>query len=96
MAETDPRAKRHSDYVQVLPLRTSSSGQGAPSLQTFASEEIRVNLIEPEPDGYIRISKEQAEQLLPVIDDYTARYGPLLEVDATLAMELRELLDGWD
>ena len=96
MAETHPRAKRHSDYVQVAPLGTPSPKPGDPSLQTFAAEEIRVNLSEPEPDGYIRISKAQAEELLPVIDDFAARYGPLLEVDATLTAELRELLDGWD
>jgi hypothetical protein len=96
MAEIDPRAKRHSDYVQIVPLRTSSPEHGVPSLQTFAAEELQANFSEPEPDGYIRISKAQAEELLPVIDDYAARFGPLLELDKTLAAELRDLLANWD
>jgi hypothetical protein len=96
MAETSPRAKRHSDYVQIVPLRTSSPEHGVPSLQTFAAEELRANLSEPERDGYIRISKAQAEELLPVIDDYVLRYGPLLESDKTLAAEVRNLLANWD
>jgi hypothetical protein len=96
MDETNPRAKRHSDYVQIVPLRTSSPEHSVPSLQTFAAEELQANLSEPEPDGYIRISKAQAEELLPVIDDYLARWGPLDELDKTLVMELRELLDDWE
>ena len=96
MGETDLRAKRHSDYVQIVPFETPSSADGAPSLQTFASEELQANLTEPEPDGYMRISKVQAEELLPVIEDYVVRYGRLLESDTVLTEELRELLDGWE
>jgi hypothetical protein len=93
MAETYPRAKRHSDYVQIMPLRTPSPKEDVPSLQAFASAELETNLQEPEPDGYIRISKAQAEELLTVMDDYVARWGPLNELDKTPASELRELLD---
>jgi hypothetical protein len=96
MAEIYPRAKRHSDYVQIVPLQTPSPDHGVPSLQTFASEELQANLSEPEPDGYIRISKAQAEELLPVIDNYVVRFGPLLELDKTLAAEVRDLLANWD
>ena len=69
---------------------------GAPSLQTFAEERIRTELSEPEPDGYVRISKEQAAELLQEIDDYVETWGPLLEDDETLAAELRAVLDGWE
>ncbi len=96
MAGTHPRAKRHSDYVQIVPLRTSSPEPGVPSLQTFAAEELRANLSEPEPDGYIRIAKAQAEELLEVMGDYVTSWGPLLEDDETLAAELRDLLENWD
>jgi hypothetical protein len=96
MAETYPQAKRHSDYVQIVPLQTPSPDHGVPSLQTFAAEELQANLSEPEPDGYIRISKEMAEELLTVMDDYVARWGPLSDLDKTLAWELRELLDDWE
>ena len=96
MAESSPRAKRHTDYVQVMPLRTPSPRDGAPSLQTFAEEHVRADLSEPEPDGYVRISKEQAEELVKEIDDYANSWGPLLEVDKTLATELRAVLDTWE
>ena len=96
MTESSPRAKRHIDYVQVMPLRTPSPSDGAPSLQTFAEEHVRADLSEPEPDGYVRISKQQAEELLKEIDDYVNAWGPLLEVDETLATELRAVLDAWD
>lgn len=96
MTESSPRAKRHSDYVQVVPLRTPSPEAGAPSLQTFAEERIRTELSEPEPDGYVRISKEQAAELLKEIDDYGETWGPLLEDDETLAAELRAVLDAWE
>ena len=90
---SDPLAKRHADYVQIVPPRTPARS-GGPSLHIFAEEELRAAL-EAEPDGYARISKEQAEALLPVIDEYVVRYGPLVEEDELLVAELHELLDGW-
>ena len=79
-----------------MPLRTPSPSDGAPSLQTFAEEHVRADFSEPEPDGYVRISKKQAEELLKEIDDYVSAWGPLLDVDTTLAAELRAVLDTWE
>ena len=94
MAADELLAKRHVDYVQVAKLQTPAS-DGVPSLQTFAAEELRATL-EPEPDGYARITKEQAEELLAVLADYAGRFGRLLEHDELLISQLRDLLSDWE
>ena len=96
MSDPHPLAKRHVDYVQIVRLRTSSPKPGVPSLQTFAEEQLRATLSEPEPDGYTRISKQQAEELVSVIDDYAVRFGPLLANDRMLIAQLRDLLSTWE
>ncbi len=95
MAEIHPNAKRHADYVQIVPLRTEADPlehPEAPSLKTFAEEKLRVDL-SPEPDGYARISMADAEDLLIRMDEYVNSWGPLSENDRKLAAEVREILD---
>lgn len=93
---SDPFARRHADYVQVVRLRTPSPKGGGPSLETFAEEHIRTDLSEPEADGYVRISKENAQELLDAVDDYVKAWGPLLDEDTRLVAELREILAAWE
>jgi len=94
MTADKPLAKRHSDYVQVAKLQTPAS-DGVPSLHTFAAEELRETL-EPEPDGYARITKEQAEELLRAIADYAGRFGRVIDHDELLVAQLRDLLTDWE
>ena len=95
MTEISPRAKRHLDYVQVAPLLTPRPANGGSSLRAFAEAHLETDLSEPEPDGYTRITKEKAEELLVEMDSYVATWGPLVEADATLESELRAVLDSW-
>jgi len=90
----EPLAKRHVDYLQIVELQTQAAEAGDPSLLTFVREELR-DPMETEPDGYTRITKEQAEELVTLADDYAERYGALTDDDATLVSELRSVLDGW-
>ena len=62
---------------------------------TFAQEELQSHF-EAEPDGYVRISKEQAQELVAVTEEYVRRYGPLEESDGDLVAELRTLLADWE
>jgi hypothetical protein len=83
------------DKVQVVPLRTIYHDRTTGRWQTLAAlveERMSFALPDAAPNGYLTLSREQAERLRDVLEFDGHFLPPLLEADRETVAELRRVL----
>ncbi len=90
-----PRARIVGNKIQVVPLRTIHHDRTTGTWQTLAAlvgERLTFDLPHAGPNGYITLSRRQAEQLRDVLELDGHFLPPLLEADRDTVTELQRVL----
>jgi hypothetical protein len=94
--EPHPRARVAGDKVEVIPLRTMhhdlTTGRWH-TLALVAQERLPFELPHVEPNGYIALTRHQAEQLRDVLVFEGHLLPPLSDADRATLAELKDLLE---
>jgi hypothetical protein len=94
-SEPRPRACQVGDKFHVLPLRTMHYNQAAGRWQTLAvlvGERLSFDLPEANGNGYITLTRKQAQELRDLLEFDGHLLPPLLDADRETAAQLQNLL----
>jgi hypothetical protein len=94
--EPHPRARVAGDKIEVVPLRTIHHDRTTGRWQTLAflvGEQLPFELPHAGRNGYITLTRQQAEQLRDVLEFDGHLLPPLLEADRETVAELQNLLE---
>ena len=93
--EPHPPARIVGHKIQVLPLRTIHHDRTTGTWQTLAAlvgERLTFDLPHADPNGYITLSRRQAEQLRDMLEFDGHLLPPLLEADRETVAALQRVL----